>query len=408
MLRSIIISPDADLSESLQENLVEVGHVAVLRALDKYPHTHELLRVVRTNAPQIVFLSLHQMDRALEIVKELEQNAPGIQFVAIARTTDPQVLLDVMRVGIREFLALPFNPQLTRDCLNRIAEILMKRPIDMGTTDLLFSFLPSKAGAGTSTIAVNAAIAMSRLPDTNVFLADLDLNSGMVRFMLKLDNEYSITDAAEHSLNMDENLWPQLVTSIGNLDVLHAGRINPGFRIEGSHIRHLLDFVRKQYRGICIDLSGNMEKYSIEIMMESKRIFLVCTPEIPSLHLAREKYLFLKNLDLADRVSILVNRCAKRQIISPEQIEGLLGTPVSMTFVNDYTGVHKALTMGKHVDPASELGRQFGALAKMMISFDAPQQHQQAQTRAVRQAAPVEKKSGLAELFSFKGATARE
>jgi len=380
-----------ELSESLQENLVEVGHVAVLRSLDKYPHSHELLRVIRTNAPQIIFLSLAQSDRALEIVKEVEQNAPGIQFVAIARTTDPQVLLDVMRVGIREFLSLPFNPQLTRDCLNRLAEILMKKPVEIGQTDLLYSFLPSKAGSGTSTLAVNSAMQLSRQPDTNTLLMDMDLNSGMVRFMLKLDNEYSITDACEHSLNMDENLWPQLVTNFGALDVIHSGRINPGFRVEGSHIRHLLEFARKQYKGVVVDLSGNMEKYSIEIMMESKRIFLVCTPEIPSLHLAREKFLFLKNLDLGDRVSVLLNRCTKRQVISADQIEGLLGMPVAMSFTNDYHGVHQALTMGKNVDPASELGRQISNLSRMMLNIDS----------GAAAPPPPKKKSGLADLFSF-------
>jgi phosphoribosylformylglycinamidine synthase len=47
-----------------------------------------------------------------------------------------------------------------------------------------------------------------------------------------------------------------------------------------------------------VDLSGNLERYSIEIMQDCKRIMLVCTPEIPSLHLAREKINFLKTLDL--------------------------------------------------------------------------------------------------------------
>jgi hypothetical protein len=35
-----------------------------------------------------------------------------------------------------------------------------------------------------------------------------------------------------------------------------------------------------------------------------------------------------------------------------------------MTFPNDYVGVHKALTAGKQVSPASELGKGFHALAK--------------------------------------------
>ena len=398
MLRSIIICPDQELSESLQANLLDLGHVAVLKSIDKYPHAHELTRIVRTNGPQIIFLSVQQIDRALEVVKELEQSAPGVQFVAIARTTDPQVLIDVMRVGIREFFSLPFNLQVLADCITRLREALEKRPVVMDCTDLLFAFLPSKAGSGTSTIAVNAAMAMSRLNDSRVLLTDLDLNCGMIRFMLKLENEYSIVDAAEHSLAMDENLWPQLVTTIGNLDVLHAGRINPSFRLEGTHVRHLLDFARRNYRSICVDLSGNMEKFSLEIMLESKKIFLVCTPEIPSLHLAREKYLFLKNIDLGDRVSVLLNRCTKRnQVISSEQIENLLGMPVAMTFPNDYHGVHTALTAGRQVEANSELGRHFHTLAETMMD--------RKQSGTGTAPPTVLKKKGLMDLFKFKGSS---
>jgi len=103
------------------------------------------------------------------------------------------------------------------------------------------------------------------------------------------------------------------------------------------------------------------------ILDESKKIYLVCTPEIPSLHLAREKYLYLKRLELHDRVCILLNRCQKRPLISPDQIEQLLGVPVTMTFPNDYQGVHRALTFGRWVDPTSELGRQFTVLAQTML-----------------------------------------
>ena len=284
------------------------------------------------------------------------------------------------------------------DCVNRLREALDKRPVVMDSTDLLFAFLPSKAGSGTSTIAVNAAMAMSRLNDTRVLLTDLDLNCGMIRFMLKLENEYSIVDAAEHSLAMDENLWPQLVTTIGTLDVLHAGRINPSFRLEGTHVRHLMDFARRNYRSICVDLSGNMEKFSLEIMLESKKIFLVCTPEIPSLHLAREKYLFLKNIDLGDRVSVLLNRCTKRnQVISTEQIENLLGMPVAMTFPNDYHGVHTALTAGRQVEANSELGRHFSTLAETMMD--------RKQSGPGPAAPAAQKKKGLLDLFNFKGSS---
>ena len=64
------------------------------------------------------------------------------------------------------------------------------------STDSVFAFLPAKAGSGATTIAVNTSLALSRLPDTNVLLMDLDLNSGLAGFMLLLNQTtYSIVDA---------------------------------------------------------------------------------------------------------------------------------------------------------------------------------------------------------------------
>src|SRR5258708_9291278 len=367
MLRGIIICPDVDLHDRLQDALADIGDTNVTRSLDHYPNSLELLRFVRAHAPQVIFLSIDSMQKATEVVRELETHAPGTQIIAISRVCDPQILLDLMRAGVREFSSLPFDRNQIRDSIVRLSDQLQANPQEIETTDDVFSFLPSKAGVGTSTLALNAAVALSRIANTHVLLSDFDLNSGMMRFMLKLDNGYCVTDAAEHSLDMDESLWPQMVTSLDKLDVLHAGKLNPDFRIEPTQIRHLMEFMRRNYRALCFDMSGNLEKYSLEIMHESKKIFLVCTPEIPSLHLAREKYLYLKQLDLQERVCVVLNRCQKRPLISPEQVEQLLGVPVTLTFPNDYQGVHRALTFGRWVEPASELGKQFTLLSQAMV-----------------------------------------
>ena len=80
------------------------------------------------------------------------------------------------------------------------------------------------------------------------------------------------------------------------------------------------------YQVLCFDLSGNLEKYSLELMRESKRIVLVCTGEIASLHLAREKLVLLKEMGLSGRVLVVLNRMEKENpLFSKIQVEDLLG-----------------------------------------------------------------------------------
>jgi pilus assembly protein CpaE len=385
MLRAIVICPDDEVCEHLKEMLATVGVVSIARTLNHYPNELNLTRMVRAIGPQIVFLSVQSLDRAVEVVGMLEETAPGIHIVAVSRTRDPHVMETLIRSEVREFLTFPFDREGMVQAFSRARVMLAKKPPAIESTDLLFSFLPSKAGVGTSTIALNVSVAMSNLPDTKALLCDFDLNSGMIHFMLKLNHTYSVVDAARRVAELDEYIWQDLVSTHKCLDVLHSGEFNPDFRVDTAQIRHLLDFARRHYKAICVDLSGNMEQYSLDVMRESKRIFLVCTPEINSLHLARRKYRFLKTQDLGERVSLLLNRVDNHSGIPRGEIEEMVGLPAVMTLPNNYAEVQRALTAGTHVDPGSAFGRQCTELAHQLLEQNYK---------------PTKPRSGLAEFIS--------
>jgi Flp pilus assembly CpaE family ATPase len=94
---------------------------------------------------------------------------------------------------------------------------------------------------------------------------------------------------------------------------------------------------------------------------------LVCTQEIPSLHLALEKLSFLRKAELESRVSVLLNRYSKRALISRQQVEDLLGVPVMTMFPNDYRAVNQATEAGTSVNPDSELGKAFEHFAGELL-----------------------------------------
>ena len=389
MLRSIIIGPDAEVSRRLETELTALGLVGVLRVLDAYPDQPDVARILQALTPDLVFLSFESVERAQATVQHLEKEVEGIQIIAIHRVCDAPALRETMRVGIREYIELPFERQALIDSIRHTAALLEQRPVTYRGTTHLFSFLPSKAGVGASTLALNVSAALARRPDARVLLSDFDLNSGMMRFLLKLQNDFSVLDAVERSGSMDENLWPQLVTSIQRMDVLHAGRVNPSLRIEGPQIRNLIQFMRRNYDALCFDLSGNLERYSLDIMHESMRVLLVCTPEIPSLHLAREKLQFLKSVDLDNRVGVVLNRVHKKPVFSKAQVEEILGVRVIATLANDYVGVNKATAAGTVVDSKSELGKEYAQFAASLVE--------------ARQAQPAESKKKFLEFFSATG-----
>jgi pilus assembly protein CpaE len=366
MHRSLIIGADFRLTSRLAEMIRGTGLPAA-RTLDNYPSEQELTSVLRTFAPHLVFVSagsVHLLSATLEVLGRV---APGVQPVAIHTAFDSQLLLQVMRAGVREIIAYPFEHDELRSVIGRAVANFDKNPVAYDATELLFSFFPSKAGVGASTIALNTATALSKLSDKPALLIDFDLNSGMVGFMLKLKHPHSVIEAVEHAEALDESMWEDIVAHAGKLDVLHSGGLNPHHRLEPLQVRHFIEFSRRNYRVVCADLSGNLERFSLEVMQQSKAVFVVCTPELPSLHLAREKCRYLESLDLGDKVRILLNRSLKRMLISPTEIERLIGRPVQMTFPNDYAGIHKALTDGNTVAASSDFAKQCESLARTLL-----------------------------------------
>src|SRR2546427_7796015 len=155
--------------------------------------------------------------------------------------------------------------------------------------------------------------------------------------MLSLKSQFSVTDAAENAAELDETLWSKIISSVGALDVLPAGIPRSEFRMDGAQIRRILDFGQRNYDAVCVDLSGMMEKYSVEVLRHATQIFLVCTPEVACLHLAGVRLQILRRLELEERVSVLVNRAEKNHwAISISDVEGILKRKVVLALPNAY------------------------------------------------------------------------
>ena len=178
--------------------LADTGEVSIARTMDRYPDAIELSRLLRSHgAASRVRLARLGSD-AVRIHRQIKQLMPGVETVAVGRSADPEVLMDVMHAGLPEFLALPLELQCVTDCLSRLKEKRSRRVVSMQQSELLYSFLPAKPGCGATTLAVNSTLAVTRHHDATGLLMDFDLNSGMIRFMLKLSSTHSILDAAEY------------------------------------------------------------------------------------------------------------------------------------------------------------------------------------------------------------------
>jgi pilus assembly protein CpaE len=368
MLRSILISPDQPLNKELATALADFPDVELMRVFPSYPSLDDLLRTIRVRKPDFLLLGIEEFSRAEALAAHLDDLMPGFPVVALGRHLEPDVITKLMHLGIRECLTSPIERANLDETVNSIQRRLKVHPFQTAGVADLYTFLPAKPGVGCSTIAVSASCALADDFGVRTLLIDADLAAGPVKFLLKLGNSSSIVDALGHAPNLDEDLWSQIVGNWEKLDVLHAGELTPPASIDLSSLQRVLSIARSQYEVICADLGSSLDPFSISFMRESRRIFLVTTPEIVPIHFAAERVRSLEKLGLADRIRLLVNRkSGRRGAFGDAEVARLVGLPITFSFSNDYPGVEKSILDGSPVSRDSGLGQSVLNLAHSLV-----------------------------------------
>ncbi len=164
MLRTVIIGPDARQAQLLENALSALANeLSVGRILLDYPDDNELIRTLRTYAPEVIFLSFEKGDLAMKVVERVVQEVEGVQFVAYHRDCDPATLREIMRAGVRELVAEPFELSALVESLRNVKALVEHKPPLYTAKGRIYSFLPAKAGSGATTMALNLGGALSRV-----------------------------------------------------------------------------------------------------------------------------------------------------------------------------------------------------------------------------------------------------
>ncbi|MCC6364046.1 MAG: hypothetical protein IT165_11010 [Bryobacterales bacterium] len=332
-----------------------------------YPDARSLSRLHEAKPGCVVFLDLADPSQAMRVAAEIDSSYPWAERIAIDAGNEREELLGLMRLGVREVITHPFDAAEMEAALMR-ARRKLKGPAGAGTgAGEVYAFTPAKPGAGASTLAASTAAAVARLSQKRTLLADFDLKLGITSFLLQLDGQSSVLDALEQSEWMNEELWTRLVSERGFLDVLGSSPAAYARARPVSDFLNLLHFAQTQYPVVLVDLPGSMDEHEVETLACAKQIFLVCTPDVSGLHMARRKYELAAKLGLTDRLALVLNRSGARHALGIADIESVVQLPVRHALPNDEKAVAESVRKGEPLRPGCALGEQVEALARRIL-----------------------------------------
>ena len=232
----------------------------------------------------------------------------------------------------------------------------------------LYAFMPAKPGCGGTTIATYATAMAAQLSAEPTLLLDFDIRLGVTSFLLKAEGAHTIVDALLQSDRLDVDIWSSLVVQLKNLHLLGSGPMDFSRHVSTERYMELLDFALRRYSLVAVDLPGTMEDQECETLLRAKKIYLVCTPDIGALHVARRKANWLQDLRLTDKVSVVLNCMERRSTLSVDDIQRIIQLPVRHLLPASAGEISRAVQKGAVLDTGSGLGKQIARIAEEMAS----------------------------------------
>jgi pilus assembly protein CpaE len=369
-MRAILICPNLELRTQFERIASFYDQLKLVKSYEHYPEEDALRRLVRICVPDVLFVSVEDPDAAEQITQQLDTEFPSLQRVALSTSEQPAVLRLALHLRMAELLVPPIDNDHFAGMLKRLGKHLELHKPTTGEPGKIFAFMPVKGGSGASTIAANASLAFADLEDTNVLMADFDVYSGVTGFMFKVEHDYCVSDAIKRNKELDDEAWQRLIKKSGKLDLLLSGAPMVDEGLTAAQIVPVLDFARKTYSIVAADISDSFDERSTAVMREADKIFLVTTPDLAALRLARLKAQCLRKLDWEDKAVLIVNRVSRRMELSLDEIEETVGLPVFATFPCVYADVTRATRKG---EASPKLVPNIQAFVEKLLSKKAPE-----------------------------------
>jgi len=300
--------------------------------------------------PDIIIVDDHpETSRtASERFVRLRQIYPHAAIFVVSETTRPEYIVEVMRAGVAHYLVRPVNSKILLDAVEEVRSSLATA--GNATKGMVWSFLSSKGGLGSTVIAVNTAVAMTHKRDQNVALCDMSLQSGDASVLLDLVAPTTIDDLSRNFHRLDLALLRNAMSRhASGLDFLPAP-IEPedSEDITAEHISRILPLCRQAYDAIVVDCTSmRVDERTIEIFKASDKVFVVTDLSMTAVRNATRLCQLIERVGIPrQRLEVGVNRYSKGATLSIEEAEKSLKRRIYWLFPNEYDEVVSSINRG--------------------------------------------------------------
>ena len=315
--------------------------------------------------PEVMILEVMKLREPMEhVVGRIKASSVDPMVIALHNTAEPELILSALRAGAHEFLHPPLSANL-RQALERKSLERNKTRERMRQKGRVIGFLSAKGGCGATTIACHTAAELGR-QSKHVLLADMDLDAGMIRFLMKTKSPYSVLDALNNLHRLDLSYWNALISNgLPGLEIIAAPQaLASKQQPNQEQMQNMLTFCRGQYDFTIVDLGRSLNLTAMNALDEIDETYLVTTLDVPALHQSKQIIQTLSSVGYGkERLRLVLNRMPQRLDVTPDELEKMMSLPVFATLPNDYPSLYESYSEGSLLPPNSRLGKELNRMA---------------------------------------------
>ena len=284
----------------------------------------------------------------------------AVPVLCVASSDDVEERIGFLEAGADDVIARPFDGrelearvealllrfQRSRD----LAPVVSADGLTLAHARRVVVVYSPKGGVGTTTIAVNVAVAAAQRRPDKVVLVDLDLQFGGVATHLNLHPKQTIIDAVldDAALREPELLRTYAMRHDSGLHVL-AAPTTPGAaeQITADHVINIVGTLLDGYESVVIDAGSTLDERILSVFELAETIILPVYPEIAALKAVHGLLDYLNEAGtFGAKATFVLNNMFAREILKLRDIEAALGTRISMDLPYDGFLYLKAINEG--------------------------------------------------------------
>ena len=372
----ILVVDDSRLAATIvAEYLTKLGHQVTIKA-----NAVEALNWLHApgHLPQLIISDVMMPEMSgHEFIRQVRATplTDHLPIILLTAKDDLAERLAGFEAGADDYLVKPINAVE----LGQRVEALLSRKQAVAdcpeaTIITLFSL---RGGVGTTSMAVNLSIALARLWDIQVLLADMALKNGHCAMMLNLAPNRSLADLARQKQPTfePEAIETLLLNHESGMRLLPApASPAEAEMITPAVIDQIWPYFCTAYPFVVIDAGSELNEVTLAVLSRSHTVLLMLAPELGSLKAATDALQILTRLNLeTTQVLPVINWTFSHDGLPQKSIEATLGRPAVGVIPYARTAFTRAINTGRPIlttNPTAQASLAIASLAYHLSSAE--------------------------------------